>query len=88
MALGATTGDVVRLMTWQGLRPVFVGAVVGIVASIWATRLLRGSLFGVASNDPLTFGAVTVVLVIVSLAAILVPVRRVASVDPTTALHS
>jgi predicted permease len=88
MALGATTGDVVRLMTWQGLRPVFVGAVVGIVASTWATRLLRGSLFGVAANDPATFGAVTVVLVIVSLAAILVPVRRVASVDPTTALHS
>jgi predicted permease len=87
MALGATTGDVVRLMTWQGLRPVFVGAVLGIIASIWATRLLRGSLYGVGANDPVTFGAVTVVLVIVSLAAILVPARRVASVDPTTALH-
>jgi ABC-type antimicrobial peptide transport system permease subunit len=64
-----------------------VGAALGVVASIWATRLLRGSLFGVATNDPATFGAVTVVLVIVSLAAILIPARRVASVDPTTALH-
>jgi ABC-type antimicrobial peptide transport system permease subunit len=87
MALGATAGDVVRLMTWQGLRPVFVGAALGVIASIWATRLLRGSLFGVAANDPVTFGVVTIVLVIVSFAAILIPARRVASVDPTTALH-
>jgi predicted permease len=87
MALGATTADVVRLMTWQGLKPVCVGAVLGIIASIWATRLLRGSLFGVAANDPITFGAVTIVLVTVSLAAILIPARRVASVDPSTALH-
>jgi putative ABC transport system permease protein len=88
MALGATTGDVVRLMTWQGLRPVFVGAVLGVVAAAWATRLLRGSLFGVAANDPATFAAVTAVLILVSLAAIVVPARRVASVDPTTALHN
>jgi len=87
MALGATAADVVRLMTWQGLKPVCVGAVLGIIASVWATRLLRGSLFGVGANDPLTFGAVTIVLVVVSLAAILIPARRVASVDPTTALH-
>jgi predicted permease len=87
MALGATTGDVMRLMTWQGLRPVCVGAVLGVVAAAWATRLLRGSLYGVTSNDPVTFAAVTVVLVIVSLAAILIPARRVSSVDPTTALH-
>ena len=87
MALGATTGDVVRLMTWQGLRPVFVGAVLGVIAATWATRLLRGSLYGVTANDPVTFAAVTLVLVIVSFAAILVPARRVASVEPTTALH-
>src|SRR5262249_43442632 len=44
MALGATPGDVLRLMTLQGLRPVVGGAIVGCVAAMWATRLLRGSL--------------------------------------------
>ena len=87
MALGATSADVVRLMTWQGLRPVFVGAALGALAATWATRLLRGSLYGVAANDPVTFATVTIVLVAVSLVAILIPARRVASVDPTTALH-
>jgi putative ABC transport system permease protein len=88
MALGATTMDVVRLMTWQGLRPVFWGALLGVITSVWATRLLRGSLYGVTANDPATFVVVTLMLIIVSLAAILIPARRVASVDPTTALHS
>ena len=54
---------------------------------MWATRLLRGSLYGVAADDPLTFAAVTLVLLGVSLLAIVVPARRVSAVDPTTALH-
>jgi ABC-type antimicrobial peptide transport system permease subunit len=87
MALGASVADVIRLMTWQGLRPVVIGAVIGALAAMWATRLLRGSLYGVTANDPLTFGAVTLVLLGVSLLAIVVPARRVAAVEPTTALH-
>jgi len=87
MALGASASDVVRLMTWQGLRPVIVGAAIGALAAVWATRLLRGSLYGVTPSDPLTFAAVTVVLLGVSLLAIIIPARRVAAVDPTTALH-
>jgi predicted lysophospholipase L1 biosynthesis ABC-type transport system permease subunit len=87
MALGATSADVVRLMTWQGLRPVILGAMLGAVAATWATRLLQGSLYGVAANDPLTFALVVVLIVGVSLVAILVPARRATSVDPTTALH-
>jgi ABC-type antimicrobial peptide transport system permease subunit len=87
MALGASVADIMRLMTWQGLRPVIVGAALGAVAAVWATKLLRGSLYGVTSSDPLTFVAVTAVLLGVSLLAIIVPARRVSSVDPTTALH-
>ena len=87
MALGANVSDVMRLMTWQGLRPVLIGAALGALAAIWATRLLRGSLYGVTSSDPLTFVAVTGVLLLVSLLAIVIPARRVSSVDPTTALH-
>jgi len=87
MALGATSRDVVRLLTWQGLRPVIAGAVFGVIAASWATRLLRGSLFGVQATDPTTFAAVIVLLLLVALCAILIPARRATAVDPTTALH-
>jgi putative ABC transport system permease protein len=87
MALGATTRDVVRLLTFQGLRPVVAGAVIGSVAALWAARLLRGSLYGVQPADPVTLGSVTLMLLVVALFAILVPARRATSVDPTIALY-
>jgi predicted permease len=87
LALGATGGDVVRLLTRQGLRPVIAGAAVGAVLSIWATRLLRGSVYGVQTSDPATLAAVVAVLLGVAVLAILLPARRATRVDPTTALH-
>jgi putative ABC transport system permease protein len=86
MALGATTADVLRLMTWEGLRPVIVGVVVGAFGAFWATRLLQGSLYGVQPNDPMTFAAVTVMLILVSLIATVIPARRASRVDPARAL--
>ena len=76
MALGATTRDVMRLLTFQGLRPVIAGAVLGAVLASWATRLLRGSVSGVPTDDPATFIAVAAVLLVVAVLAILI--RRVA----------
>jgi putative ABC transport system permease protein len=87
MALGATPGDVLRLMTVQGLGPVIAGAVVGCVAATWATRLLRGSLYGVSPTDRTTFAAMTALLLLVAIVAILIPARRATAVDPTTALQ-
>jgi ABC-type antimicrobial peptide transport system permease subunit len=87
LALGATGSDVVRLLTRQGLRPVILGAAVGAVLSVWATRLLRGSVYGVQTSDPATLGTVIAVLLAVALLAILLPARRATRVDPTTALH-
>ncbi|HWH51933.1 MAG TPA: ABC transporter permease [Gemmatimonadaceae bacterium] len=87
VALGATPGDVVRMLTWQGLRPVLVGAVVGVGVAMWAGQLLRGSLFGVQPDDPITILFVTAALVVVALLAILVPARRALAVDPSAALH-
>jgi putative ABC transport system permease protein len=87
MALGANSGDVIRLLTFQGLRPVILGALLGTVGSAWATRLLSGSLFGVGATDPTTFAAVTALLLAVAVVAILIPARRATSVDPTMALH-
>jgi predicted permease len=86
MALGATPRDVLRLLTWSGLRPVLAGATLGTVAALWITRLLRGSLYGVSPDDPATFAAVIAMLLAVSLVAILIPARRATSVDPSTAL--
>ena len=88
IALGASSGDVLRLMTWQGIRPVLVGVAVGAVGAFWATRLLRGSLHGVSETDPATFAAVAGLLIVVSLIATLIPARRATLVDPTRALSS
>jgi predicted permease len=88
MALGATTRDIVTLMTWQGLRPVFIGVAIGAVTAFATTRLLRGSLYGVSATDPLTFAGVVVVLVAVGLVATLIPARRAMRVEPTRALQS
>ena len=87
LALGASGRDVVRLLTRQGMRPVILGAAVGAVLSVWATRLLRGSVYGVQTSDPATIGAVIAVLLGVAALAILLPARRATRVDPTTALH-
>jgi predicted permease len=87
IALGATSSDVLRLMILQGLRPVIAGATMGCIGAAWATRLLRGSLYGVTPGDRLTFVAVTALLLVVATVAILIPARRATTVDPTTALQ-
>ena len=86
MALGATSRDVLRLLTWSGLRPVLGGALLGGLLAIWAARLLRGSLYGVEATDPATFVLVPIVLLLVALVAILVPARRATMVDPSRVL--
>ena len=86
MALGATTANVLRLMTWEGIRPVLIGVVVGAVGAFWAMRLLQGSLYGVQTNDPVTWMAVTATLIGVSVFATLIPARRASKVDPVRAL--
>jgi putative ABC transport system permease protein len=88
IALGASTGSVVRLILAQAMRPVAAGAVVGIVAALSASRVLASQLFNVSPTDPLTIGAVVAALVGVALIASAVPARRAATVDPTRALQS
>jgi len=88
MALGATRGRVVRLILSQAMRPVAVGAVLGILAATAASRVLASQLFQVSSTDPLTIAAVVATLLGVALVASAVPARRAATVDPTRALQS
>ncbi|MEX2284438.1 MAG: ABC transporter permease [Gemmatimonadota bacterium] len=88
MALGATTADVLRLMTLQGSIPVLAGMAVGTIGAFASTRLLRSSLFGVQPGDPLTFIAVMVLLGVAGLIAIVIPARRATRVDPARTLQS
>jgi putative ABC transport system permease protein len=88
MALGATRGDVVCLILGQAMRPVVIGAAVGVAAALAASQVLASQLFQVSRTDPLTIAAVVATLVGVALVASAVPARKAASVDPTRALQS
>ncbi|HEX4756786.1 MAG TPA: ABC transporter permease [Terracidiphilus sp.] len=88
MALGAAQGDVFRQVLAQGLRLALIGLGVGLAVSLVFTRLLHGMLFGVGATDWLTFAAVPAALLLVVLAACLIPARRAASVEPMQALRT
>jgi putative ABC transport system permease protein len=88
MALGASAGSVVRLVLGQALRPVALGAAIGIAAALGASRILSSQLFGVSPTDPLTIAVVFATLVAVASAASAVPARRAAAIDPTRALQA
>ncbi len=87
MALGAQTGDVVRLVSATGLRLALAGTLVGAVGAFALTRFLSGLLFGVSSADPLTFVAMAAALGVVTLLACYIPARRASKVDPLVALR-
>jgi predicted permease len=88
MALGADRGDVLKLMAWQGLRPILAGVAAGTVAGLWGATLLKDSLYGVSANDPVTFAAVAAALIGAGLLATLIPARRATGVSPMRALDS
>ncbi len=88
VALGARRGDVLKLILGQGLRTVAIGVGVGIAGALALTRTVESLLFGVTATDPLTFGAVTALLVATALLACWVPARRATKVDPMVALRS
>jgi predicted permease len=86
-ALGAATGDVLMMILGQGLRTIFIGVAIGITGSLALTRTVESLLFGVTATDPLTFGAVTLLLVGAALLACYIPARRATRVDPMVALR-
>ena len=88
MALGAGGGSLLRMVIRQGMAPVLYGIALGFAAALAGSRVLRGLLYGVGANDPVTFVAVTFFLVAVALAAIYLPARRAARSDPMAALRA
>lgn len=87
LALGAQVRDILKLILGQGMLVIGIGLVIGLAAAFALTRLMRSLLFGVGENDPVTFGAITLVLLLVALVACYIPARRAAKVDPLRALR-
>jgi predicted permease len=87
MALGARTGDVVRLVLGQGLRLTAIGIVFGVAGALVLTRFLQSLLYEVQPTDPPTFVGALLMLVGVSVAAGYLPARRAVRVDPMVALR-
>jgi putative ABC transport system permease protein len=88
MALGAQTRDVLRLIINQGMKPVVIGLVIGIVSAVALGRLIASQLFEVSAHNPALLGGASVLLAATALFACLLPARRAAMVDPVQALRT
>ena len=88
VALGAQSGDVASLVLRQGAVLALIGILVGLAAAFGLTRLLEALLYGVSATDPVSFAAVSALLVVVALAASWVPARRATRVDPMSVLRN
>lgn len=88
LALGASRGDLLRLLMWQSLRPVIAGLAAGAGAALLASRAVVATMFfGMSPQDPLALAGAIVVLLIAAMLAVVVPTRRAASVDAAAVLH-
>ena len=87
IALGASAGDVIRLVVGHGLRFAVSGAVAGGAVALAAGRWIAPLLFDQSARDPVVFVTVTAVLLVVSVGASLIPAIRIAHEDPMAALR-
>ncbi len=87
MALGATRANVLRLILRESAKPVLLGLALGIPAALALARFLSSLLYGVRPSDPLTLAGVAILLLLVAIAASVIPARRATKVDPMVALR-
>jgi predicted permease len=87
MAIGATPGDILRMVLRQGIRMVALGLLIGLAAAFAGTRLLADLFYGVTPSDPATYAAVAALLLAVALLACWIPARRATRVSPIVALR-
>jgi predicted permease len=88
MALGASRGEILRMVVRQGMMPAATGVLIGLVGAAMATRLLTSLLFETRPVDQATFGGAAALLLTAALIACCVPARRATRVDPSTALRA
>jgi putative ABC transport system permease protein len=87
VALGASSKSVLGLVVGQGMLLASIGVGIGVIASFFLTKFMSTLLFGVSATDPLTFVAISSLLIGVSALASLIPARRAMKVDPMVALR-
>jgi putative ABC transport system permease protein len=87
LALGASTGAILRWLLGRGMRLTLIGVAAGLLGALAVGRLLRGLLFGVAPTDVVTYAGLTLLLAGVALLACYIPARRATKVDPLVALR-
>jgi predicted permease len=87
IAMGARRGDILRLVLHQGMKPVAIGSLGGLVGSLAASRLVASQLYGVSSWDPLTLISIIALLVASALLACWLPARRATKIHPLEALR-
>jgi putative ABC transport system permease protein len=88
LALGATPGQVGRLIVRQGVTLALVGVALGIVGALAATRLLEGLLYSVSPTDPVVYSALAAVLLTIAALACYIPARKAMKIDPLVALRA
>jgi predicted permease len=87
MALGADRERVLRMVIVHGLKLTLAGVVIGVGVSLALTRFMGSQLMGVSATDPVTFGGVALLLIVVAVAACFIPAQRAMRVDPMVALR-
>jgi ABC-type antimicrobial peptide transport system permease subunit len=87
VALGATRGQILRVVVGQGLKPIAAGLLAGLIATLALTRLIQALLYQVSPRDPWTIAAISAVLAAVACLACYVPARRATKIDPIAALR-
>lgn len=87
MALGAQRSNILKLVVVHGLKLAAIGVAIGLFGAFALTRVIESLLFGISTTDPTTFGAIALLLLLVSLLSSFIPARRATKVDPMTALR-
>ncbi|MGQ0642974.1 MAG: ADOP family duplicated permease [Gemmatimonadaceae bacterium] len=88
MGLGAAQRQVQRMILKEGGVLLVIGLTLGVIGAVFAARIIRGLLFGVAPNDPVTFVGVTAMMAAIGLLACWIPARRASRIDPAVTMRS
>jgi putative ABC transport system permease protein len=88
VALGASPGSVTRMFVRRGVVLTGAGAVVGLISALALTRVMSSLLFGIRPLDPLTYVAVSLLLITAAVTASYIPARKASAVDPVKALRA